>query len=184
MTDIISAANKIQVEETDFNSPASENLLSRIGGSLNYALDRNARWLVLDGAGWHRLTQLSDLQAYHYITRNCKINEYVLTNSKNGSGGAIRVNAKVYDDNQVFLNNLFSVAPEIDSAIATAGTDSPYAVGRKVEEGADIEAGTNKVVGTLNFTELEAGYRIRFFLEEVMTDGAGFGFGLRLREID
>lgn len=184
MTDITSAANLIKVEETDFNSPVSESLASRMGGSINYALDRNARWLVLDGAGYHRLTQLSDLQGYHYVTRNCNINEYILTNSINGSSGAIRVNAAVYDDTGVFLNNLFSVAPEIDSAISTAGNTVPRAIGRKVEDGVDIEAGTNKVVGTLNFTQLNDGYRLRFFLEEVMVDGAGFLFALRLREID
>ena len=184
MTDVTSAANKLQSQEVDFNSPVSESLATRLGGSINYALDRNARWLILDGMGWHRETQLNDLTSYHYITRNCNINEYILTNNTNGSAGAISVNAAVYDDTGVFLNNLFSTAPSINSAISTAGNTTPRAIGRKVEEGVDIEAGTNKVVGTLNFTQLLDGYKLRFFTEGVMTNGAGYLFALRLREID
>ena len=184
MTDVTSAARKLQTQEVDFNSPVSESLAPQMGGSINYALDRNARWLLLDGIGWHRETQLNDLTPYHYITRNCNINEYILTNNTNGSTGSIAVNAAVYDEDNVFLNNLFSVSPSIDSAISTAGNTTPRSVGRKVEQGVDIDAGTNKVVGTLNFTQLLDGYKLRFFTDSIMTDGAGYLFALRLREID
>jgi hypothetical protein len=182
MTDVVESANVIQQEECDFRSPDSENLKTRMAGSINYSLKRNAQILELDGQGWHRLTQLSDLQGHHYIRRDSAINTYVLTNQINGSANAISINAEVYDENGISLGNLFSVPPSIDSAIDTAGAESRYRVGRYVEDNQDINAGANRVVGTLNFTVLNEGYFLRFFLVDVMTDGAGFKFKLWLRE--
>lgn len=40
MADIVSNGQKIQAEETDFQSPQSESLFQRIGGSINELLDR------------------------------------------------------------------------------------------------------------------------------------------------
>lgn len=184
MTDITEAANKIQVQETDFNSPVSESLHSRMGGSINFNLGRNARWVSLMGDGFHRISRLNDLQPYHYIPNNTLVSSYFLTNGTNGSSGSIRINAAVENELGVFINNLFSVAPSINSAISTPGNKTSRVVGRKVEEGLDIGLNTNTVIGTLNFTQLDAGWRLRFFAEEVMVDGAAFKFDLRLREID
>ncbi len=182
MTDIVASANIIQQEETDFRSPTSENLANRMGASINYSLKRNAQVLELHGEGWHRLTQISDYQGFKYIRRNSAINAYVLSNQINGSAGAISVNAEVYDESGVSLGNLFSTAPSIDSAVDTGGAEGRYSVGRYVEDSTDINSGTNKVVGTLNFTTLNEGYFLRFFLVSVQTDGAGFNFQLWLRE--
>lgn len=182
MTDIVASANIIQQEETDFRSPDSENLKTRMGASINYSLKRNAQVLEVDGQGWHRKTQLNDLQGYHYIRRNSAINTYVLTNQINGSADTISVNAEVFDENGVSLGNLFSTPPSISSAIDTAGAEDRYSIGRYVEDSQDINSGTNKVVGTLNFTSLQEGYYLRFFLVDVMVDGAGFKFKLWLRE--
>lgn len=183
MTDIVASANIIQTEETDFRSPDSENLKNRMGASINYSLQRNAQVLTLNGEGYHRLTQLSDLQPLYYIRRDSNINTYVLSNRINGSGGTdIKVNAKVYDESGTLLGDLFSTAPSINSAIAGAGVEGRYSVGRYVEDSQDINAGTNKVVGTLGFTSLNEGYFLRFYLESVQTDGACFNFQLWLRE--
>jgi hypothetical protein len=183
MPKITPAANEIFTEEADFRSPDSENFKTRLGGSINYMLQRNAQVLTLNGEGWHNLTQLSDLQPIHKIRRDCNINTYSLSNLVNGSGGTdIRINAKVYDESNTLLGDLFSVAPSINSAIDTAGASAGYNVGRYVEDSQDWDAGTNKVVGTLNYTSLNEGYGIRFFIESIQTDGAGFCFQLWIRE--
>ncbi len=182
MTDVVASANILQKEELDFRSPNSENVMTRIGGSVNYSLKRHAQIIEIDGQGWHNLTQLSDLQGHHYIRRNSAINTYVLTNQINGSANTISVNFEVYDESGISLGNLFSTPPSISSAIAGASVEGRYSVGRYVEDSQDINAGANKVVGALNFTTLNEGYYIRPFLVDVMTDGAGFKFKLWLRE--
>ena len=182
MTDIAASANIIQVEETDFRSPDSENLKNRMGGSINYALKRNAQTLVFNGSGYHRITSLNDFQGLHYVRRNSKINAYVLSNTLNGVSGTLAINAEVYDEDGISLGNLFSVVPSIDSAIDSPSTTSRYSVGRYVEDAQDINAGLNKVVGTLNFTDLNEGYFLRFFISSAMLFGAGFNFQLWLRE--
>lgn len=182
MTDIVANANIIQTEETDFRSPDSESLKTRMGASINYALKRNAQVIEVDGSGWHKKTQLSDIQGHHYIRRNSAINTYILTNQINGDSGVIAVNFEVYDESGVSLGNLFSVEPSISSAIDTAGAENRYSVGRYVEDSQDINDGVNRVVGTLNFTDLSEGYFLRPFLVDTMVNGAGFKFKLWLRE--
>jgi len=60
MADIPGLPNIIQLEETDFNSPASEQTMQRIGGSINFLLQNSGRvalyeflvdsvWTVPDG---------------------------------------------------------------------------------------------------------------------------------------
>lgn len=185
MTDIVEAANIIQQEETDFRSPDSENLKTRMGASINYALRRNSQKLVMDGTGIHVDGRRGDeWQPHHLIRRKSVINTYCLTNGVNGSAGAITINAKIYDENDIELGNLFSTAPSIDSAIDSAGATGPYIVGRYVEAGQDIRTpNPSKVVGSLAFTELQEGYSLRFFIEGIQTDGAGFLFELWLREV-
>lgn len=183
MTAVTPAAKEIQVEQVGFRKPASESTLSQMAASINYSLQRNAQILEINGEGIHVLGRRGTVwQPLHYIRKKSKINTYILTNNVNGSADAIRINAEIYDESGVSLGNLFSVAPEINSAIASAGSSGRYSVGRYVEDSQDINAGTNKVVGTLNFTELQEGYFLRFFVEEVQVDGAGYHFKIWLRE--
>ena len=183
MTDIATSANIIQVEETDFRSPDSENLKSRMGASINYALKRNSTLLSLNGEGFHRISSINDLQPHHYIRKNSNINTYVLTNNLNGSGSTdLAINAKVYDESGTLLGDLCSVSPSINTAIAGVGVKGRYSIGRELEDSNDINSGANKGVGSLNFTSLNEGYFLTFFVESAQDDGAGFNFQLWLRE--
>jgi hypothetical protein len=83
----------------------------------------------------------------------------------------------VFDETGFLLGDLFSIAPSISYL---AGNNA--LIGRDVAGSNDINAGPNKIVGTLNFTTLPAGYSMKSKITGVQTNGANAFFELTYSE--
>ena len=178
MADVPSAKNKIQVEEVSYKSSVSESTMTRISGSINYIIDKVFDRLFFEWGQVPRVTTYSTgLQGVRYIYATADIARYLLTTFTAGSSGSNAVNFDVYDETNTLLGDLFSVAPSVAS-----GAGDKAIVGRDVINSQDILAGANKVVGTLNYTTLNAGWYIVPKITSAQVDSRHMFFELVLRE--
>jgi hypothetical protein len=177
-TEITPTPNKIFVEETDVKSAISEATMQRIGGSINYIIDRVYDKQNFTWNNFYRVTDISSgLNGYRYFYKATDIQRYILTNHIAGSSGTTAINFEVYDETNTLLGDLFSVPPSIDSAAGDRAV-----IGRDEQNSTDIEAGANKVVGTLNYTSLDAGWSIVPKITNAQVRGRNLNFELVLQE--
>jgi len=178
MADIPSSPNIIQQEEVQYKAAVSEATFTRIGASINYIITR-----IYDRIAFKFSGRLNDDASYYgmdgirYFYRAVEIDHYYLNIDQAGSGGTVSFNAEVYDETNTLLGNLFSTAPSIASSAGNRAL-----IGRDVANSTDINAGAGKVVGTINYTTLPAGYSLKPFLPSVQTDGENVFFELVVRE--
>lgn len=177
-TEITPSPNKIFVEETDVKSAISEATMQRMGGSINYIIDKVFDRLFFEWGQVPRVTTYSTgLQGLRYIYSDATIARYVLTTFTAGSSGSNAVNFDVYDETNTLLGDLFSVPPSLGN-----GAGDKAIVGRDVINSTDILAGASKVVGTLNFTTLNAGWYIVPKITSAQVDSRHMFFELVLKE--
>lgn len=170
--------NKIFVEETDVKSAISEATMQRIGASINYIIDRIYNTYNFSWNNFYRVTDTSDgLDGYKYFYKAVNIQRYILTNHVAGTSGTSAVNFEVYDETNTLLGDLFSTPPSIDSAAGNRAI-----VGRDVQASTDILAGSNKVVGTLNYTTLNAGWSLVPKITSAQVRGRNLNFDLIVQE--
>lgn len=177
-TPVPASKNIITIEETDPKSALSSDLFQRLAGSVNYQLGRIYNILSFSYDGYYKVTSISDgYNGKRYIKNQVDISYYVLTNHIDGSSGTSSINFEVYDETNTLLGNLFSTPPSIDS-----GTGNGAVIGRDVTNSTDIEAGTGKVVGTLNYTTLNARWSLVPILSGAQANARNLHFDLALQE--
>jgi hypothetical protein len=179
MAIITPAPNFIREEEVRYKAAVSEATFTKMGGSINYILSRISRTVEVDMTGFYYLSAITQ-NGYHglrYFNSDVNILSYYLTNVITGTAGSISINFDVFDESGNLLGDLFSVAPSISYL---AGNNA--LIGRDVVNSNDINAGPNKVVGTLNYTTLLAGYSIKSKITGVQTNGANAFFELSYSE--
>jgi len=177
-TPITPQRNTVFVEEVDAKSAISETTFRRIGGSINFIINKIFDRLFFEWSGFYKVTSVSDgMNGYRYIYRQSDISWYVLSNNIAGSSGNSEVNFDVYDETNTLLGDLFSIAPSISSAAGSRAV-----VGRDVDNSSDIESGANKVVGTLNYTTLNSGWSLVPKITSAQVDGRNLFFELILKE--
>lgn len=114
MTDITSNLEKIQVEETDFNSPVSENLLTKIGGSINAIVD--------DGIEPLGTVIQSILTTTQFQT--IKGTKWVLMNGQSISGSDLETLTGISTLPNLVGNKAFSRQSDTDGNITTFEQDA------------------------------------------------------------
>lgn len=177
-TPITPARNTVYVEEVDSKSAISEVTARRIGASINFIINKIYDRLFFEWSGYYKVTSVSTgMNGLRYIYKQSDISWYVLSNITAGSAGSSAFNFDVYDENNILLGDLFSVAPSIAS-----GAGNRAIVGRDVENSIDILSGPNKVVGTLNYTILQSGWSIVPKITSAQTNGKDLFFELVLKE--
>lgn len=156
MADIPASRNIIQIEETKYKASVSEATMQRIGASINFIVDKIYDRMYFEWGQVPRVTTYSDgLQGIRYIFQTVEVSRYILTTYTAGTSGNNAVNFSVYDETNTLLGDLFSTPPSIGS-----GAGNRAIVGKDVENSQDILAGASKVVGILNYTQLDAGWYI------------------------
>lgn len=179
MAIITPSPNFIREEEVRYKAAISEATFTRIGASINYIILRSEKSIEVDLSGYYYLSSITQngFGGMKYFKRESSITSYYLSNVITGSAGSLAINFDVFDETGLLLGDLFSVPPSISFA---AGNNA--LIGRDVDESQDINPGPNKVVGTLNFLTLPAGYSIKAKLTSVQTNGANAYFELNFRE--
>jgi hypothetical protein len=180
MAIITPAPNFIREEEVRYKAAVSEATFTKMGASINYILSRVQDKIEIDLTGYYFVSDVSTkgYGGLRYFESATAITSYYLSNAQAGLGGSLAINFDVYDETGALLGDLFSVAPSISYL---AGNNS--IVGRNVESSTDINAGPNKVVGTLNFTSFPAGYSIRSKVISIQDRGYNGYFQLLVREV-
>lgn len=178
MAAVPSSRNIIQVEEVQYKSSVSEATFTRMGASVNFIMTKIFDRHVFTWDGYYRVTNFTDGQnGLRYFKKDTVISYYVLTNHLGGTSGTSAVNFEVYDETNTLLGDLFSVEPSIDSSVGDRGV-----IGRDVENSADINAGAGKIVGTLNYTQLDAGWSLLPKITGAQVEGANLLFELVTKE--
>jgi hypothetical protein len=178
-TPITPTRNTVYVEEVDAKSAISEVTARRIGASINFIINKIYDRLFFEWSQVPRVTTYgTGINGLRYIYKQSDISWYVLSVVNAGSSGSNEVNFDVYDENNILLGNLFSVAPSIAS-----GAGNRAVIGRDVENSLDILSGPNKVSGTLNYTTLGAGWSIVPKLTNAQVDSRHLFFELILKEV-
>jgi hypothetical protein len=190
MSDVPSARRKVQIQDVEDNRPVSESVNRKIGGSINYLLDRVFISLNFTYSGWIGGNVLSEgLGGIIYIERDSIVSGYYLSLRKTGSQDTTIFNCKVYDSTGAFVGNLFGSGGNALSISGSSGTD--VIVGKKE---VDTITPTNVSVNTAGHTvfngnvnildkTLLAGYYLVPFLEEAALDAYHLNFDLRLKEL-
>jgi hypothetical protein len=180
MAIITPAPNFIREEEVRYKAAVSEATFTKMGGSINYILSRIPNKIEVDLTGYYFISDVSTkgYGGLRYFQSEVEIISYYITNCQAGVSGSLSLNFDVYDETGFLLGNLFSVAPSLSYL---AGNNS--IVGRNVAESLDIQSGPNKVVGTLNYTSIPAGYSIRAKVETIQAQGFNGYFQLLIREV-
>lgn len=179
MAIITPSPNFIREEEVRYKAAISEATFTKIGASVNYILSRVEKTVGVDLTGYYYLSTITQngYNGLRYFKNAVNINSYYLSNVITGSAGSISINFDVFDETGFLLGNLFSVAPSISYL---AGNNA--LIGRNVVESVDINPGPNKIVGTLNYTTLPAGYSIKAKISSIQTNGANAFFELAYTE--
>lgn len=178
MTDIASSRNVIQQEEVQYKSSVSEATFTRMGASINFIMDKIYTDINFEWSGFYRVHPYSTgLGGLRYIKKDVTISSYLLTNHIGGTSGISAPNFEVYDETNTLLGDLFSTPPSIASSVGDRGI-----IGRDVQNATDINAGAGKIVGTLNYTVLDAGWSLLPKLSSAQFDAQNLYFNLEVKE--
>ena len=191
--DFITAANrKIRIGDVESNRPNSASVNEKIGGSLNFTLDRLFYDLKFSIGGYFRPNAYDDGSAgIEIIERDCTIDRYYMSIRSTGSSGTNSFNVAVYDSAGAFVNNLFGSGGNALSVTGSNGTN--VIVGKtNIESGSPSNilvntAGHTAFSGTLNLgttvTPLLAGYVLVPYIVSNGVSALNLNFSTRIKEI-
>lgn len=185
---IIPSRRLIRIGDTESNRPNSESVNQKLGGGLNFILER----LFIDEdftiGGFFNPNSFDDgSSGIRYIEKDAEVSLYTLALRSSGTSGINAFNVAVYDNTGAFINNIFGSGANALQISGNSGTN--VVVGRK-----DIDqitpsnilintAGHTVQVGALNLSTIPAGSILVPFV--VSNGNAAFNlhFKLRLKEI-
>ena len=117
MTQITSARNLIQAEETDYKSAASESVMTRVGGAINHLMLK--QWLdfefKINGTYSFALNEVN-LDGMFIFPVDVEIGFISFANAVAGSSGTTTLDVRWYSNSGVNQGTIFAVKPSINSA--------------------------------------------------------------------
>jgi hypothetical protein len=148
-TDKIPAANReILIGDVESNRPNSESVNRKLGGSLNFILERLYLDMKFNCPGYFNPNAFDDGYAgIEVIESDCIVSRYILSLHKSGGSGTSSFNVAVYDSSGAFVNNLFGSGGNALSISGNSGTN--VIIGKK---GVDTVTPTNISVNTAGHT--------------------------------
>jgi len=184
---ITSSRQKIREGDTAFKRPNSEAVMTKIGGSMNFILDRIFYDLTFNWDTYINGNEPTEegRPGIMFIEKDADIVSYWCAMFFTGDAGSSIFNFKVFDDTGAFVNNLFGSTSSRFLIGGQSGTNT--IVGRK-----DLDTtpsvinintgGITKQEGVLNITTLLAGQFLVPFLEEGAFESRNAQFIIRLKE--
>lgn len=192
-TDKITPANReILIGDVESNRPNSESVNRKIGGSINFILERLALDMKFNMPGYFNANAFDNGYAgIEVIESDCIISRYILSLYKSGTSGTSSFNIAVYDSSGSFVNNLFGSGGNALSISGGNGTN--VIVGKN---GVDTATPTNFAVNTSGHTvyhgnlnlgteisPLLAGYVLVPYIVSHGTKAYNMNFSLRCKEL-
>jgi hypothetical protein len=180
-----SVLQKIKEGDVGVNRPVSEAILQKVAGSINALID-NGKVFTFCGNGYFKPTTITTaIDGVVHLDREYTITQYVLTCDRVAdlAGDGFRINVGIYDNNDVFVQNLFGSG--VDGLLMQASSPvSGPVIGRDVVNSQIIDEATTgltlKYYGTLNTTTLQAGYKLRCFIENGGGNSRNFRFSIKV----
>ena len=168
-TPILPEKTTIYQEDVAFNRSNSEAVMTKIAKSALYAQETVEYNAEFSYGGRYRITTVSTGEVRFVITKRSELKRFVLSVGTTGATTANTLNVKVYDEDGVFVNDLFSSSAE--PSILTGSTRNNAYIGYDVDASANIEgniSGATVVYGTPNLTIFEEGYQL---VGEIISNG-------------
>ena len=191
--DFITAANrKIRIGDVESNRPNSASVNEKIGGSVNFIIDRLFYDLKFNIGGYFNPNAYDNgSSGIEIIESDCIIDRYYMAIRFTGSSGTNSFNVAVYDSAGAFVNNLFGSGGNALSVTGSNGTN--VIVGKtNIESGSPSNilvntAGHTVFSGALNLgtvaTPLLAGYVLVPFIVSNGANALNMNFSVRCKEI-
>ena len=173
--DFITAANrKIRIGDVESNRPNSASVNEKIGGSLNFVIDRLFYDFKFNFPGFFNANAYDDgYSGIEIIENDCIIDRYYMAIRSTGSSGTNSFNVAVYDSAGAFVNNLFGSG---GNALSVTGSN-----------GTNVIVGHTAFSGTLNLgttvTPLLAGYVLVPYIVSNGVSALNLNFSTRIKEI-
>lgn len=180
---ITSSPRKIRVKDVQNEKPNSESVNAKIGGSINFLIERNFYQLDSEFPGYFGDTKLFRGAPYR-VEKQSDLIYYQLSVDDSGSGSNNNAfNVAIYDDAGAFVNNLFGSGA--NQLFISGDNGSRVVIGRNLEDATTFQtntAGHTIQFGNANLTTLNAGYILVPFVEEHSSSARSIRFTARLRE--
>lgn len=179
---ILSAKRKIRQGDVAFNRINSENVQTKIGGSINGLIDSLFYTIDYSIHGYIHFNN-NFRQAPYRIHKTSDIIYYQFSIFELGFSGVTVVNAVVRDENGAIVGNLFGTGS--NRLLISNGTSVDVQIGRDLTVPSNFSINASSVVfqyGVLNYTTLQAGWSLSPFIENSALNARGMRFVLRLRE--
>lgn len=192
-TDKITPANReILIGDVEANRPNSESVNRKIGGSINFVLEKLYLDMKFNSPGFFNPNAFDNGYAgIEVIESDCIVSRYILSLYKSGKSGTSSFNIAVYNSSGGFVNNLFGSGGNALSISGSNGTN--VIVGKN---GVDTATPSNFAVNTAGHTvfhgnlnlgtevsPLLAGYVLVPFIVSNGDEAYNMNFSLRCKEL-
>lgn len=157
--------------DVDFGSSNSEAINTKLAKAALYAQDVTEYPVQFKFSGYFLSDTVINTSERFVVTKRSEINRYILSISNSGATTASAINVKVYDEDGVFVNDLFSST--FEPSILTPSNTTNVFVGRDEVAAKNITSGNLGAAtinnGTINLTTLEEGYQL---VAEIISNGS------------
>lgn len=166
-TPLVGSKQTIFQEDVDFNSSASEALMTKIAQAALFGQDSSEFPVHFRYDGFFRATSISDDANTHIITADSEIRSYVITTTESGVG-VNEFDIIVYDETGTSLGSLWSANPTMT---AVSNSNDHNYVGRDIVNSVDLKNTvglSGSSVGTIGSVSLLKGYQLK---SKIVTNG-------------
>lgn len=182
---VVPAKQTFFVGDISYRRAVSEGILSKFASAINYIMNRIYIQEKIICSGFFNSNTFDDgYGGIIRVRRDSEINEYYMYVDDSGTSGNNQFNVAVYNSAGSFLGNLF-----VDNSLSiSANSGSNAMVGREdintTPSNIDFNtAGHTVSFGTLNFTQLDAGYVLVPFIEDNGLSANNLTFNLKMQEL-
>ena len=184
---ITSSRQKLRVGDTAYKRPNSEAVMSKMGGSINYILDRVFYDLDFNFRGTinNRDSFFEGEEGIQYIQNDADITAYWCAMAYIGDSGTNAFNFKIYDNTGAFVGNLFGAGA---NQFTIGGNNASRVIVGKLDVDdvpSNLNINTGGVThqeGVLNYTTLLAGWFLVPDVENYADEARHANFKIRLKE--
>ena len=182
---VTSAIQKLRNGDVANNRPNSEALQSKIGGNINYLIDKSFYDEEFVVNGFFNANSFDNgVGGISRIMFDSEIISYQFGIRFNGASGNNIINAEIRDEDGLLIGNLFGAGG--DRLLIVGNNKTNILLGRDVENAAifsnNIGVGSHQY-GVLNFTTLLSGWMLIPFIEANGPEAINAKLKLRLRGV-
>lgn len=174
-TAIPSSRNTIYQEDVAYKRALSEAILSKIGATINFIIDRIIFKERIEFKGYFSASSFDEDMTSIFVPTKCEVVAWAMTVNLIRTTGNNSANIQVYDETGALVGNLFSTAPIINNSATTHAV-----IGKTIDGTTVAKNNSGYTLGVFNFTTLEKGWTLRPFIVSNSTRAFGLILDLTL----